>query len=89
MLNRHHLANQISKRSIWVVISLIGSAVVTTIAIAPNPSWQNILIQVSGMVLFSVVNIMSGLLAGNNAHKSRYNTSVERLEIITDFIRKE
>lgn len=87
MLNRHHLASQVSRRSIWVVLSLIGSAVVATIAIAPNPSWQNILIQLSSMALFSVVNIMSGFLAGNNAHKSRYNTSIERLEIITDYLK--
>lgn len=87
MLNRNHLASQISQKIFFVFLSLIGSALVATITITPNPDWFNIMFQLASMVFFIAVNTTTGFLAGTLAHKSRLNTSIERLEIISNYLK--
>lgn len=88
MLNRNHLGKQIGAKMIFVLFSLVGSAVFATLAITPNPNWLNIMTQLVGMLIFIVWNTVAGFFAGSRAHMSRLDTSVERLEIIVNFIRQ-
>lgn len=88
MLNRNHLGKQIGAKMIFVLFSLVGSAIFATLAITPNPNWMNIIIQLVGMLIFIVLNTTTGFLAGSRAHMSRLDTSVERLEIIINYIRQ-
>lgn len=86
MLNRNHLSKQIAAKMVFVLFSLVGSAIFATLAITPNPNWLNILIQLVGMLIYIVLNTTTGFLAGSRAHMSRLDTSVERLEIIINYI---
>lgn len=86
MLNRNHLSKQIAAKMVFVLFSLVGSAIFATLAITPNPNWLNILIQLVGMLIYIVLNTTTGFLAGSRAHMSRSDTAVERLEIIINYI---
>ena len=79
MLNRNHLGKQIGAKMVFVLFSLVGSAIFATLAITPNPNWLNIIIQLVGMLVF-IVEYNTGFFAGSRAHMSRLDTICRTLE---------